>query len=413
MLPTQFGKHFWPPFSQVLGIRVDYLSPAFYLTDFLILVLFISWLKRKNLKKLLITILTRKIIWLAFFAYLSLNILFSNNPLLGLYGFIKILELLFLGCYVAGNIKSKKELATIAVIFSFAVIAESLLAIVQYIHQGSINGFLYFLGERKFTAATPGIANASINGELILRPYATFPHPNVLAGFLLCSLIIIYSWFEDQNNIMKKFLKTTSLLLGSVALFLTLSRIAIVLWVLLVIAISVKKIIKQKSQKTPFLIPGFLSLILAICISLFIFTPVLPRLQNTRLTEESIAQRLQLLQSTFTIILSRPLFGVGLNNFIPSLSHVQKPLSPTLYLQPVHNIFLLTTAELGVIGTAFFLFFIFQTYMHAKNSSINKRLFLVILLSAILILGLFDHYWLTLQQGQLLFALILGLCWAF
>jgi hypothetical protein len=39
------------------------------------------------------------------------------------------------------------------------------------------------------------------------------------------------------------------------------------------------------------------------------------------------------------------------------------------------------------------------------------RNFLLLALSAILLTGMFDHYWLTLQQGQLLFAVILGLSW--
>ena len=32
-IPTQLGLHFWPEWSKVAGIRVDYLSPVLYLTD--------------------------------------------------------------------------------------------------------------------------------------------------------------------------------------------------------------------------------------------------------------------------------------------------------------------------------------------------------------------------------------------
>ncbi len=378
---------------------------------------------------------TSRSAWFAFFVYLFLNILFSNNFPLGLYGLAKILELFFLGYYVAGNIKSKKELAIIALIFSVTVIGESLLVIAQYMHQSSINGLLYFLGERKFTSLTPGIANASINGELILRPYGTFPHPNVLAGFLLFSLIIIFAWLEDKKDIKKKLLKITALLLGSLALFLTLSRIAIILWVFLIIIVLSRHLFSCHSRKrgrlhemdsTPVVNPVgnkyFSLFIIIIFVGLLFFTPVLPRLEGTNFTEEAFSQRADLFKSTLIIIKDHPLFGVGLYNFIPSLSHIQKPLSPTLYLQPVHNIFLLITAEIGIIGVSFFLWFLFKTYkrllshlslrtpdlIRAKQSPAV----LLILLSVILILGLFDHYWLTIQQGQLLLALILGLCWA-
>jgi len=36
---------------------------------------------------------------------------------------------------------------------------------------------------------------------------------------------------------------------------------------------------------------------------------------------------------------------------------------------------------------------------------------LLIALSAILLIGFFDHYWFTLQQSQLLFSIVLGLIW--
>src|SRR5687767_1088681 len=42
-LPTQLGKHFWPEYSLLSGFRVDYLSPTLYLTDMLVLLLFLQW----------------------------------------------------------------------------------------------------------------------------------------------------------------------------------------------------------------------------------------------------------------------------------------------------------------------------------------------------------------------------------
>src|SRR6266516_3919214 len=45
-LPTQCGKHFWPDYAIVLGLRIDYLSPTFYFTDFLIFLLFVMQVKK-------------------------------------------------------------------------------------------------------------------------------------------------------------------------------------------------------------------------------------------------------------------------------------------------------------------------------------------------------------------------------
>ena len=112
---------------------------------------------------------------------------------------------------------------------------QSLLVIAQFIKQGSLGGVFYFFGERFFTPATPGIANASINGELLFRPYGTFSHPNVLAGFLLISLIsLLFSLPWDKGKFEKTFWAVT-LLLGSSALLITMSRLAIVIWIVLLL----------------------------------------------------------------------------------------------------------------------------------------------------------------------------------
>ncbi|MEK7497805.1 MAG: hypothetical protein AAB656_02715, partial [Patescibacteria group bacterium] len=45
LLPTQIALHIWPDWALVQGIRVDYLAPAIYLTDIIIVALVL------NLKK--------------------------------------------------------------------------------------------------------------------------------------------------------------------------------------------------------------------------------------------------------------------------------------------------------------------------------------------------------------------------
>jgi hypothetical protein len=82
-----------------------------------------------------------------------------------------------------------------------------------------------------------------------------------------------------------------------------------------------------------------------------------------------------------------------------------------LYLQPVHNIFVLITAETGVVGLLLFLWLWFATFRRITNYELRITGTLFSLLVIILITGSLDHYWLTLQQGQLLFATVIGLSW--
>jgi len=46
-LPTQLGKHFWPQFSYIYSLRVDYLSPTLYFWDILVMGLLSVWVLRK------------------------------------------------------------------------------------------------------------------------------------------------------------------------------------------------------------------------------------------------------------------------------------------------------------------------------------------------------------------------------
>lgn len=107
------------------------------------------------------------------------------------------------------------------------------------------------------------------------------------------------------------------------------------------------------------------------------------------------------------MVREQPLIGVGLNNFISQLPNYWQNIGLTYWLQPVHNIFLLVAAETGLLGLAIFLWFLILTLKKLLVTNYQ----LLITLSAILALGLFDHYWLTLQQPQLLFTIVLGLSW--
>ncbi|HVF69101.1 MAG TPA: O-antigen ligase family protein [Xanthomonadales bacterium] len=446
-LPTQLGKHFWPDFSYVLGIRVDYLSPTLYLTDLVVGLLFIAWLLRKlkekqnqksKIKEQRSKIGHQKhfsyLIYIFTFLYLIFNILISDRILGGLYSSLKLLEMAFVAYYSAKFVVDKNVFGKVALLLGVGAIFESLLAIAQFLNKGSIGGLMYFFGERAFDSGTPGIANASLNGELILRPYGTLPHPNVLAGYLLVVMILVLftlhhqmprkearsksqeSWFARNVfsflSLNSYFLiQIPALVLGTVALFLSMSRIAILLWVTILLFVIPAKAGLHGSRIKSGMTARISAFLCITMLAVFLLSPIGSRFIGIKPSDEAVVQREILNEKAIEMIGQNPLLGVGLGNFLPSLSEIQKPLSTSTYLQPVHNIFLLVAAEAGLIGLGFFLWFLWKTYKMA-NGKWQMANGLLICFSTILILGLFDHYWLTLQQGQLLFAFIIGLCWA-
>jgi O-antigen ligase len=118
-----------------------------------------------------------------------------------------------------------------------------------------------------------------------------------------------------------------------------------------------------------------------------------------------------LMKASFLMIKDYPLSGVGLNNFIVYLPNYWSLTGFTYWLQPVHNLYLLILSETGWLGLLIWLWFLFLTAQRLFLKKENKG-FLLGALSIILLLGLFDHYWLTLQQNQLLLTILLGLSWS-
>ena len=219
LLPVQLGRHFWPNFSLVLGLRIDYLSPTFFLTDLLVVLVLAFWLWEKKRRLETLNLIWFKKNWwvVIFFLFLGLNVFLAQNQGAAFYKLLKITEFSLLALYI---VKEKISLSFLALPLSLGVLGSSLMALLQFFHQGSLNGLFWWLGERTFNINTPGIAKAILGGKLILRPYGTFPHPNALAGFLLVGLILTSNFFLKE----KRWLTFVYYFLAIIALFFSFSR---------------------------------------------------------------------------------------------------------------------------------------------------------------------------------------------
>lgn len=424
-IPSQLGKHFWPSFTSISGLRIDYLSPTIYITDILIVLLFLVWafrISKKVTQKTNVKITLFKSykksfgIFLFFCLYLLVSIYIGGNILRGLYFFGKFLEYSFFGFFISQTLKERKQLVITGVLFSIGIIGESLLAFGQYVNQGSLGGLFYYIGERTFTGETPGIAQASLNGQLVLRPYGSFPHPNVLAAYLVFGMIfILFNLPKKQKSILCT-LFYLSLFIGTVGLLLTMGRTAIVFWVIFLIFALVRFLHIHLTSRNFFktLIGLFFGLV---CLfALFLTTPYAGRFTQLSFSDQSVTQREMLADASYKMIIKNPLFGVGLGNFLDQLARIEGSALTWENLQPVHNIFLLAAAETGGVGLLFFLVFISKTIMRLvrlirDRSNQKEYISFLILLIAVLFLGFDDHYFLTLQQGQLLLSFVFGLCW--
>lgn len=393
-LSTQFGKHVWPSWAYVNGQQIDYLSPTLYVTDLLVGLIFIWMLFQKKLKI--------SPFFLIFVCVFSLSIFFSQSPLPGWYWLLKFLELSFFSWYISTqHLPSSKVLSFL---FAGGILFQTTLALFQYIFQHSLGGLFYFFGERTFSASTPGIANVSLGGQLVLRPYGTLPHPNVLAGFLLVSLFLFLAFSGKQ----KKLIVYVVVLLAAMGIILSLSRGAFLALALCSVVFLFRKFFKKQLKHRHIMLLGILFFILGTGVA--VLSPLFFQRFLTLPFDESITLREQLFSAAWALFTTHSFLGVGPNNFLSSLVQFH-----ILRIQPVHNIFVLFLVETGLLGGIIISIFFIKLFIKLKEIhptlSLEKRdsLFWVLLsFLAICITGLFDHYWLTLQQGQLLFFLVIG-----
>ncbi len=377
-VPIQLGKFFFLDTSYVLGIPIDYRALTLYLSDMIVLAYLATFLL-ENLHNLKGLYTQRKhfIITLTIFNFFLIisALFFSSSKLISIWQAVKFSQFSLLAIFASISFAKKTVTHYLPLVLVVSLVWQSALIIFQAVLGHSLG--LSFLGERSFDSSTPNIAHASLFGNQILRPYGTFSHPNVAASFLLIYLLLLLEKAQLKFLLIKIF--------TLIALFLTFSKAAIVGLIFSLIVFYQSKILL-----TLFFVAGTIALVFLI--------RVIPDSQLA-----TIAERLILAQAALDIALINPLFGVGSGNFILALSQLNLfSLAQIRLLQPVHNVFLLILAENGAIGLALFALLLFVAL---KSASTNTKIALAL---ALLVFASLDHFFWTLQQGRLLFFLIVG-----
>jgi hypothetical protein len=327
----------------------------------------------------------------AFFTFgflFIINILQSQQPILAIYSIIKILEIYFV--FFLFRYRKTPILDLVLPLLAGGFL-EAFLALYQFTQFHSVQGVFYYFGERLMSISTPGIAKAEFLNRQILRPYGTFSHPNSMGGFYL----LVYSlclFLSTRKEDFKKKLPILLLLgISTLLLVLSFSKIVILAYVGITLLFFIDQYHKKNSDQSCLIC--VVSKLLIPCILAVIFL-------QTQSDPATLEKRLMFLQQGIMILFQTFFLGTGLGQYLYYQSSYPSPY-PYFFLQPVHNIFMLYFIQTGIITTIFTsycgLWFIRRYYKSIWY------IFLVILAT-----GLFDHYWLTLQQNMLVMGVIFG-----
>lgn len=419
------------------GIGFNEWNAVFlYGTDLLLIAVFLLWfsrllspaLRRRHNDHGAKFIVSFPDLFLALFLVFSLiSIINAANKPLGFFRFFKLIEFSLLYFYIKSNFsfKNSKEHpdSFISRWTSFKVLIYSgflqgAIAITQFFKQASVG--LKFLGESVIGPTVSNVAMFFVGNDLVLRAYGTTPHPNVLATFLFLLLFMFFFLYFDKKK--DKVHWYDFLIYGAIlwGFLFTFSRIIIFLFFLGIFLRFTVRILNKK------IISSFwdvykkrMALIVIVTIVLlgsffFLFQDeIFARLSFSK-ESEAVALRLfynkVVVEESGNILNLEDLFGIGLGNFVVWLK--ESGLAQSSYLlQPVHNIYLLILSEVGLFGLISFLLFLFflaLAYIKSADSNRITSYSFFIIFSSILLIGLFDHFLLTLQQGSLVLWLVLG-----
>ncbi len=420
-------RYVFPTESAFLtGIYSDFTSISLYLSDILLFFCFIFVIVSrendflqviKNLKFWIFWLILA-LIWQFFTGFSALNAFF----------FLKMLELIVLYGTTAVLFQKLDLKKPLLAFFAILAALQSTIALLQFYLQHPIG--LNKLGEQIVLPQIIGIAKLIVDGTTYIRGYGTFPHPNLLSAFLIVGIFVALYLLMQKSRWWERGLYGFLLVLNIFGLTVTFSRaafLALCIGLLVYFGYSLFNG-KHSNDSSPLgrrrMEGGLILVVISILISFLIFKPFL--LTRATISDSASLERMFYNKVGIRMITDNPIFGMGAGE---SVLHMEQYSNVKLWpwqKQPIHNYYLLAAAELGIVGSLI-LIWVFLSHLFGiwnlkilnlfknwkleiRNLQTNLyRLALFVILLSFLILMMFDHYFYTLQQTQMLLWLILGL----
>lgn len=288
----------------------------------------------------------------------ALSLINAEYPGFTLFELFSVLKFFFVVLLVM-NLKEERYLKALIFVLTVDVFFESALALVQHKTGGMLG--LKALGEEDLVEQNLGYKFHRASG--------TFGHPNHLAYFLEIMLPIVFALFLTAKKTVTRLWYIAVFCIGTVAIFITLSRGA---WVTLPVSLPAVLLIvhgkKLMSFKT--LIFGTVAAGLMAIAVIFAYPVIQKRFSHSDYL--STASRMPLNHASLSIARQYPLIGVGLNNFAEVFKRYDTTGHAKVfggsYKHIVHNMYLLVLVEVGAIGLmAFMGMFLAAFYVAAKS----------------------------------------------
>jgi hypothetical protein len=324
-------------------------------------------------------------LWVILFFTLILRGLFTEYPLISWAYGLRLYLGISIVWYISRLQNWGNSLAFIAQGFIIGMFGQTIIAITQSILQKNIN--LPLVVEPALSPLLAGISKTIINGDVFIRAYGTFPHPNILAFAALMALLIVYTGVFTRKQsyllyvvvlvvvgLVDHYLITsiqafvvailTGLYIGygksiqfpqwfsrlsiwalHILILLTFSKAALMLAIVLdAIYLTVSRN-SQLFHVEQFQINMRSIALRASILGLLVMILIIPYNQIIA----TISKRFYYIGDAWQIIINNWFWGVGLGQYVANLPNGGREL---WQYEPVHNIVFLLWSETGLIGMA-------------------------------------------------------------
>lgn len=336
-----------------------------------------------------------------------------HEPQVALIAVLSIIMFWAIYFYVLQFLPIRWIITILAIIF----LIQGIFGILQFIYQRSLN--LPFTRELVLDPSVRGIGVIEAEGRRWLRAYGLTPHPNFLGGYIGLGLLLFGGSLVENP---RQFWLWLIVAISGCAFLLTFSRSAwlgfalSVLFCLLVLRPwqHIKQAIHRTHRQ---LLVSLIIVFLLVSAFGVVFRDLLVtrflRFEQT-LEANSIQERLRDAGQAWMLIRHQPMWGVGTGYYVQALWAWANTTGRDFpAFQPVHNIPLLVTAEMGVFGFVFWVWLLLGPPLRLiVERAIHVTPFIVTWAAAFLLLfvvSMFDQYlyipkvwWSTIYLGLLL-----------
>lgn len=417
----------WVILEREVSLYQEFVGIILYLSDIPLFLTLSLWLashifdpsKKISLRP---SYTTAPLLAILLFSFVS--ILWSTFPPVAAETVLRMLLLFGLYLFVVNEeVTPAKAMAAL----TLGTILQSAIALSQFFAQSSLG--LSAIGELTVNPGVPNVSIVEADGRFWLRGYGLTSNPNILGGYAAVGLFAILGRYLGEDGRGRGFYLVLAAI-ATAGLIVTFSRSA---WLGFAIGLSflallirvrpkLRPILTSRLWKAGLVLGSVCLIFILLFPSLFVSRLILPLASRTggqKVDAEhaeirDLDQRAWEQDAALTLIRSNPLLGVGIGNF--TLGVYQQIRNDRYVVQPVHNVPLLITAELGLIGGLLAMWVLAAPFLALlRRPDVFSRSFPLFVWSgaliALLTIGAFDYYPWASQYGRPLLWTTFGL-WA-